>query len=109
MENKTGLEKLLDSLVYQSLACGQGTERYILSGIIDYTKKLIEEESKPITKEDVQFMTECNMHPHYYNGKICAVKILTEDSEGSLIDPKELLKLSDILIRYVNKGIEKYE
>mgnify|MGYP007024655851 FL=1 len=37
MENKTGLEKLLDSLVHQSNGCGQGSERYILSGIIDYT------------------------------------------------------------------------
>ena len=46
MENKTGLEKLLDSLVHQSNGCGQSSERYILSGIIDYTKKLIEEENK---------------------------------------------------------------
>lgn len=47
MENKTGLEKLLDSLVHQSVGCNQNhraSERYILSGIIDYTKKLIEEE-----------------------------------------------------------------
>ena len=46
MENKTGLEKLLDSLVHQSNGCGQGSERYILSGIIDYTKKLIDEEKE---------------------------------------------------------------
>jgi len=44
MENKTGLEKLLASLVFQSIDCTKGVERYILSGIIDYTKKLIEEE-----------------------------------------------------------------
>lgn len=52
MENKTGLEKLLDSLVHQSNGCGQGSERYILSGIIDYTKKLIEEEK--VTNEDIR-------------------------------------------------------
>lgn len=44
MENKTGLEKLLESLVHQSNGCGQGSERYILSGIIDYTKELIIQE-----------------------------------------------------------------
>lgn len=50
MENKTGLEKLLDSLVHQSNGCGQSSERYILSGIIDYTKKLIEEEKEDSKK-----------------------------------------------------------
>ena len=46
MENKTGLEKLLESLVHQSNGCGQGTERYTLSGIIDDRKELIEQENK---------------------------------------------------------------
>lgn len=44
-ESKTGLQKLLDSLVNQSNGCGQSSERYILSGIISYTKELIEEEN----------------------------------------------------------------
>ena len=52
MENKTGLEKLLDSLVHQSIGCGQSSERYILSGIIEYTKKLIEEEK--VINDDIR-------------------------------------------------------
>lgn len=44
--NCIGLEKLLDSLIHQSNGCDRGSERYILSGIIDYTKELIEEEKQ---------------------------------------------------------------
>lgn len=46
--NCIGLEKLLNSLIHQSNGCGyhRGSERYILSGIIDYTKELIEEEKQ---------------------------------------------------------------
>jgi len=41
----TGLQKLLESLVYQSNGCDNNTrssERYILSGIISYVKELID-------------------------------------------------------------------
>jgi predicted transcriptional regulator of viral defense system len=55
----------------------------------------------PITDAERTFMKECCIHPHYYDGKEIAAKILTEDSEGSFLDPEDLLRLSDVLYRYV--------
>ena len=55
----------------------------------------------PITDTERTFMKECCIHPHYYDGKEIAAKILTEDSEGSFLDPEDLLRLSDVLYRYV--------
>ena len=75
MENKTGLEKLLDSLVHQSNGCGQGSERYILSGIIDYTKELIEKENKEGKK---------------YNGNEVAGMMKASYKAGCRIDLKKL-------------------
>jgi len=59
-----------------------------------------QESAGVVTKEDIEFMKECNMYPHLYNGKENAAKIMTEDSEGSFLEPSDLLKLSDILFRY---------
>ncbi len=54
-----------------------------------------------ITLEDIKFLKDCNMSPHYHDGKVTAIKILGEDFEGSFLTPDDLLKLADVLFRYV--------
>ena len=101
---------LIDKFLNYDKPVYNEAELIIIKDSIDrHLGKVIEgskAKNNPITKDEVQFMTECNMHPHYYDGKVCAVKILTEDSEGSFLEPDNLLKLSGILIRFVNEGIE---
>lgn len=58
------------------------------------------EGDKPVTEEEKKFMMECNMYPTYYLNELRGVTIMTEDSEGALLDPDDLLKLADILKRY---------
>lgn len=92
MNTTTGLEKLLESLVNQSNGCGQGTERYILSGIIDYTKELIEQEKKEGKKysgEDIGEMMKgaymAGAPPHTKNNyAIELIEALAENLELQL-------------------------
>ena len=55
----------------------------------------------PITDAETAFMQECCLYAHYYDGKLIAAKVLTEDSEGPFLDANDLLRLSDVLYRYV--------
>ena len=55
----------------------------------------------PITDAERTSLQDCCIYPHYYDGKEIAAKILTEDSEGSFLDPEDLIRLSDVLYRYV--------
>lgn len=58
-----------------------------------------------ITKEEVEFMENCNLYRQYCGKhELNGAKILTENDEGANMDSEDILKLSDILYRYVTFG-----
>jgi len=72
---------------------------------------LYSESNNAITDEDIEFMQACNMYPSnshefFGNKTINVIKIMTENSEGAILDPDDLLKLSDILFRYVKSAAQ---
>lgn len=110
---KTGLHRLIewvDKEISESNGLG-GT--IALDNCRSMAETLIDEENtkmKPLTDEDVEFMQSCNMYittmNGFFEGKIKCVKIMTENSEGAILEPNDLLKLSDILFRYVKSAIQ---
>lgn len=75
MKQKTAMQELFDSLVYQSNGCGQGNERYVLNGIIDLIKlELLKKEQQQIKEAyTAGFYSGCDqplldsMPEKYYN------------------------------------------
>lgn len=82
--DKTAMQELIDSLVHQSNGCTRdtrGSERYILSGIIDFAKQLLEKEKQQIIEAYNQ---------GYRDG----------ETTGVTIDKKDVSKCADAKIYF---------